>query len=59
MKKSFSVALRETFGLPNEKIAAFGAQLKALTADDKAYYSQIMIAAGIEHDPPAAVAAAA
>lgn len=59
MKKSFSVALRETFGMAGETIASFGAQLKKLTSEDKTYYSQIMTTAGIEHDAPVAVAAAA
>lgn len=61
MKKSFSVALRETFGRPGETVGNFGIQLKALTPEDKSYYSNIMAQAGIDHEPPtsAVVAAAA
>lgn len=52
MKKSFSVALRETFGRPGETVGSFGTQLKALTPEDKSYYSHIMTQAGIDHEPP-------
>lgn len=57
--KSFSAAMRDTFGLPGETLGSFSTQLKALTPDDRNYYSRIMTDAGIQHDLPAAGSAAA
>lgn len=51
MKKpmTFSVAMRDFFGqLPGQTPAGFLAELKALDATDKAYFSALLTGAGYE-----------
>ena len=48
----FAVALNKTFRMAGETTQAFAAQLKALTQKDKEELHAIMVADGMDVEPP-------
>ena len=54
---TFTAAMREQFSLPGETAMDFMKQLKALDANDKAYFYRELKKAGIECSTPQGVAA--
>lgn len=48
----FAVALSNCFRLPGEKLGEWSAQIKALTAKDKADLHAYMTEAGLNVEPP-------
>lgn len=52
--KSFVSAMKEYFGfLPGQTLKEFGAELKALSDDERDYFYNGLKAVGVECSPPA------
>lgn len=51
MLKPFVVIMKQTFARPDQTLQEFNADLKTLSAEDRKWYGNLLIAAGLPVDP--------